>query len=75
MSMDEVQGHSRSNYDVFWHMPKIQTFVKLKDKKIVSIWGLSNVDTYTNDTILRGLCENMNALAVKIRQWDSFQRR
>ncbi len=49
-------------------MPKIQTFVKLKDKKIVSILGLSNVDTYTNDTTLGGLCENMNALAVKIRQ-------
>ena len=31
--MDEGQGHSRSNYDVFWRMPKIQTFIKSKGYK------------------------------------------
>jgi len=50
-------------------------FRKVEGQKIVSILGLSNVDAYINDTALGGLCENMNALAVKIRQWDSFQRR
>ena len=33
MSLSKGQGHQRSKYDVIWHVPKIQTFVKLKDYK------------------------------------------
>ena len=32
-SLSKGQGHRRSKYDVIWRMPKIQTFVKLKDYK------------------------------------------
>ena len=31
--MSKGQGHQRSKYDVIWRVPKIQTFVKLKDYK------------------------------------------
>ena len=32
-SLSKGQGHQRSKYDVIRHVPKIQTFVKLKDYK------------------------------------------
>ena len=46
-SLSKGQGHLRSKYDVISRVPRIQTFVNLKDYKKVKMIGLFLMDANT----------------------------